>query len=138
MFFIGMPTFYLWGVMAAILNFIPYLGSVIGMIIVAVVALVTFDSALYALLAPLLYLACSTLEGQFITPAVLGRSLSLNPIVIFVSVAFWAWIWGPLGALMAVPILIIVKVIADQIEMLKPMGHIIGRDPLLVPLTPKT
>ncbi|MCB9931010.1 MAG: AI-2E family transporter [Alphaproteobacteria bacterium] len=136
MYLIGMPTYYLWGVMAALLNFIPYLGSVIGTVVVALVALVSFPTPLHAILAPVAYLACTTVEGQFVTPSILGRSLSLNPIVIFVGVAFWAWIWGPLGALMAVPILIVMKAVFSHVGALRPLGYLIASGDLEEDLPP--
>src|SRR3546814_6490863 len=90
--------------MAFVLNFIPYLGALIGAGVIALVALMTFDTVSYALVAPAAYLALTSLEGQVVTPSLLGRSLMLNPLVIFVSVLFWGWLWGVPGALMAVPL----------------------------------
>lgn len=128
MYAIDMPTPYLWGVMAALLNFVPYLGALIGIIVVGLVALLSFDDPTFALLAPGIYLVCNALEGQVITPAILGRRLLVSPMVIFLAVAFWAWLWGPLGALLAVPMMIVMKIVADSVPALQPIGHIIGRD----------
>jgi len=116
MFAIGMPNPVLWGAMATILNFIPYLGALIGVATVAVVALLSFDDASLMVLAPVLYLACTTIEGNFITPAVVGRRLEMNPVVVFLSIAFWGWLWGIMGVLIAVPLLVIIKVFSDHLE----------------------
>lgn len=79
MFALGMPNPVLWGVMATVLNFIPYLGALIGVGIVAIVALLSFEDASLIILVPLLYGACTTIEGNFVTPAVVGRRLEMNP-----------------------------------------------------------
>jgi predicted PurR-regulated permease PerM len=71
------------------------------------VGLMAFESLAYALVAPVFYLAVSTIEGQFITPGVVGLRLALSPLLVFLAVAFWTWFWGPLGALLAVPLLIV-------------------------------
>tara|TARA_R110002073_G_scaffold314747_1_gene487131 strand:- start:1186 stop:2289 length:1104 start_codon:yes stop_codon:yes gene_type:complete len=128
LFFIGMPTPYVWGVMATLLNFVPYLGSLAGAVIVTLVALLSFDDAVYALLAPAIYLVATTIEGQFVTPAIVGNRLLVSPMVIFVGIVFWAWLWGPLGALLAVPLMIVLKISADRIPGMRGLGHIIGRD----------
>ena len=118
MFVLGMPMPIVWGVMATLLNFIPYLGAVIGVVIVTSFALVQFDPISTALLVGASYYLCTFIEGQFITPLALGRRLSLNPVMLFVFVAFWAWLWGVAGALIAVPILVVVKVFASHFESL--------------------
>lgn len=111
---VGLPNALLWGAMACILNFIPYIGALVGLSIVAIVSIITFDSLGHAVIAPLIYAGCNILESQLITPSVLGRRLSLNPVVVFVSVIFWGWLWGMVGAMMAVPLLIIVHVLCTH------------------------
>jgi predicted PurR-regulated permease PerM len=74
------------------------------------VGLVTFPSLTHAVVAPVLFLAFATLEGHFITPSIMGRHLTLNPLTVFLSLVFWAWLWGPIGAFLAVPLLIVVLV----------------------------
>src|SRR5690606_28930507 len=106
MWAIGMPNPLLWGVMAALLNYVPYVGALVGLAVVAVVALVSFDSAGTALLVPALYFACTTIEGQFVTPMLLGKRFEMNPVMVFLSIATWGWLWGVPGALMAVPLLV--------------------------------
>jgi predicted PurR-regulated permease PerM len=116
---IGLPNALLWGAMAGVLNFIPYLGALVGVIIVTVVAIITFDSLGHAALVPLCYVGFNILESQLITPSVLGKRLSLNPVLVFTSVIFWGWLWGMAGAMMAVPFLIIVKIACDYFEKLR-------------------
>lgn len=114
--FTELPNPFLWGALATILNFIPYLGAVVGAAIVFAVAVVTLDHGEAIMAPPLIYLALTTIEGQLVTPWFLGRRLEMNPVVIFVGVAFWGWLWGVSGAVMAVPILLIIKVIVDNLE----------------------
>ena len=114
LYFLGMPEPHIWGVIAAVANFIPYIGAVLGMAAAGMVAVVTFDTLGAALLIPGFYFLCTFLEGQFITPLVVGKRLQINAVVIFVSVAFWAWLWGLVGALLAVPILVIIKTLCSH------------------------
>ena len=122
----GMPNAILWGVMAAALNFVPYVGALVGVAVVAVVALVSFDSPGIVLLVPALYFACTVIEGQFITPALLGRRLEMNTVAVFLSVAIWGWLWGVLGALMAVPLLVSLRVLCDHFEGLSGLGEFLA------------
>ncbi len=103
---VGMPDPLAWAVLGFILNFIPYIGALLMQAALFLVALVTFPTLSHALLAPALYLAFTTLEGHFITPAVVGRRLTLNPLTVFLALVFWTWLWGPVGAFLAVPLLI--------------------------------
>lgn len=127
MYLIGMPNPILWGALAGILNFIPYLGPVINITIVGLVALVSFESVAHALLAPLAYLLLNGIEASLVTPTVLGWRLKLNPVVIFIALTFWTWIWGILGGLLAVPLLATTKIICDKIEVLRPIGELLGQ-----------
>lgn len=124
---LGLPNPILWGTMACLLNFVPYLGAMVGVAVVAVVALLTFDGLGQALLAPLAYLALTSLEGLFVTPTILGQRLTLNPLAIFVGIIFWGWMWGVVGALLAVPVLVSFKIVADHVDRLKPIGELLGR-----------
>ena len=124
---LGMPNPLLWGVMAAVLNFVPYLGATVGVAILAGVSLLTFDAPTQAISAPLAYLVLTGLEGGVITPVILGRRLSLNPVAIFLGLFFWGWIWGVAGALLAVPILASLKIVCDRIEPLAGVGELLGR-----------
>jgi predicted PurR-regulated permease PerM len=117
----------MWGILVALLNFIPYFGSVGGVIILAAVGLLTFDSPWRGLLPPLLYMALHLLEANLVTPALLGRRFTLNPVAIFVSLIFWVWLWGVPGAMLSVPILVSLKVVCDRIPAVSSFGELIGR-----------
>jgi len=123
----GMPNPALWGVMAAVLNFIPYLGPLVGAIVVAAAALLTFDGIGHVLIPPLVYLAWNALEGMVITPLVLGRALLLSPVLVFVWFLAWSWLWGIPGALLAVPLLAATKIVADSVPSLQPLGRLLAR-----------
>lgn len=126
MWLLEMPSPYLWGIMAAALNFMPYVGAIIGAVVLALVALVSIEPVGQAMLVPLVYLFLTSVEGQFITPAVVGNRLSLNPLIIVIAVAFWAWIWGIAGVLVAVPLLIIARILSEQLPALAALGHAIS------------
>lgn len=123
---LGVPNAIVWGVMAALMNFLPYIGALLTMIIVAVISIVSFDSFAYALLAPGFMLTCNIIEGQFLTPLIVGRRLELNAVAIFIAVAFWSWLWGLVGALIAVPLLVVVKVFCDHFEGLQAVGNFLS------------
>src|SRR5262245_7083390 len=103
---VGLPNPLLWGVLAGTLSFVPYLGPAIIVATLFVIGLLSFPSLTDALVAPVLWIFVTTLEGQIITPTIIGHRLTLNPFLVFLSIAFWAWMWGPLGAFLAVPLLI--------------------------------
>ncbi|MEJ2539155.1 MAG: AI-2E family transporter, partial [Gemmatimonadota bacterium] len=124
---LGMPNPILWGIMAALLNYIPYVGGLVGYVIVGFVALTTFDTMGRALLVPAVYLVLNIIESNVVTPAILGRELTLNPVMIFTWLIFWGWIWGIPGALLAIPLLAMAKIVADNIETLAPLGAFLGR-----------
>lgn len=126
MHLLGMPNAILWGVMVALFNYIPYIGPAISGTVLTIVAFLTFDDVGDILLVPLTYFVLETIEGQFITPLLTGRSLTLNPVMIFLSMLLWAWIWGVVGALMAVPILMTFKIFCDHIQSLQPIGEFVS------------
>ena len=127
MYLLGMPNPFLWGVLAGLLNFIVYLGPVVGITVIALVAFTSFDNVAQAVLPPLAYFVINGIEGNFVTPFILGRRLVMNPIVIFLSLLIWGWLWGVPGALIAVPMVVILKIICDNTETLKPVGEFLGR-----------
>jgi predicted PurR-regulated permease PerM len=123
---IGMPTPFVWGTAAALLNFLPYVGALMTVLLVAAIAIVSFDSLTYALLAPAFIICCNVIEGQFVTPMVVGRRLEINAVAIFVAVAFWSWLWGFVGALIAVPLLVVIKVFCDHFDSLRHVGNFLS------------
>lgn len=125
----GMPNPVLWGVAAALLNFVPYIGAIGGILMVGMVALISFESIGYAMVPPLIYAAFAVIEGQFATPALLGRRLELNSVAIFICVALWGWLWGIVGALIAVPLLVVVKVFCDHFDGLRSLGEFLSGQP---------
>jgi predicted PurR-regulated permease PerM len=122
----GMPNPSLWGVIAGFLNFIPYLGAAVSLTIITLVSALTFDSLLQIALPPMAFLAVTTIEGNFLTPMIVGRRLTLNPIAVFLTILFWGWLWGIPGALMAVPILAVFKILCDAHKPLHPLGALLG------------
>jgi predicted PurR-regulated permease PerM len=128
MWIIGIPNALVWGVASTVLNFLPYVGALIAIVLVGVISIVTFDDTLYALIAPGFILLVHILEGQFLTPMLLGRRLELNAVFVFISISFWSWLWGFVGALMAVPILVIIKVVCDNFETLRPIGNFLAAE----------
>ena len=125
MYLVGMPNPLLWGALGGLLNFVPYLGPLVNIIVITIVALVSFESVSYALLAPLVYLLINGIEGSLVTPAFVGYRLQLNPVVIFIALTFWGWLWGVIGALLAVPLLATFKIVCDSIPLLRPISRLL-------------
>jgi predicted PurR-regulated permease PerM len=123
---LGLANPAMWGVMVALLNFVPYLGALTGIICMTIGAVLSFDSLGYALIFPAVYLAFGTLEGSFITPWVMGRSLTLNPVIILFSLTFWGWMWGIVGIILAVPILAAFKIFCTHIKPLEPLSEFLS------------
>lgn len=123
---LGMPSPVLWGLAAFFLNYLPFVGSFIGTASGGLIGLLTFDQIEWALVPAVAYFTITTIEGNFITPHVLGHRLELNPVAILVSIALWGFIWGVAGVILAVPILIIVKVVCDNILALESFGHFLS------------
>lgn len=127
LWFIGMPNPLLWGVLAAALNYIPFAGLFAGTAIVTIVALGELPSVGTAMLAPAIYLTSNALEANILTPAVLGHSISLNPVVILIAVFVGGWLWGIGGIFLAVPLLLILKIACDTRESLRPIAVFLER-----------
>ncbi|RJP23926.1 MAG: AI-2E family transporter [Candidatus Abyssobacteria bacterium SURF_5] len=121
---LGMPNPVLWGILAAIVNFVPYVGPAVTLVVLGAVALLTFDHWLRILLPPLAFFVLTSLEGQVITPSIMGRQLTMNPIAVFVGILFWGWIWGIPGILLAVPILTVLRIIFKNVDQLKPLSRV--------------
>lgn len=122
MWITGMPQPMVWGAVAFLFNFVPYVGAAVGVGLSAAVAIVTFPSLPHALLVPSLFLGATLVEGQFLTPILLGRRMELNTVAVFVTLVFWGWLWGIAGALMAMPFLVCLKVVCDNFEPLRTLG----------------
>jgi predicted PurR-regulated permease PerM len=123
---LGLRNPVMWGAMVTLLNFVPYLGALTGIICMTIGALLSFDSLGYALIFPGVYLAFGTLEGSFITPWVMGRSLTLNPVIILLSLTFWGWMWGIVGIILAVPILAAFKILCAHIKPMEPLAEFLS------------
>lgn len=111
--FLGMPTPLMWGGIVAVLNYIPYLGPIASALLLALGGLIVFTDPWYAMLPALSFTVLHLLEANLFTPAIIGHRLTINPLLILVALSFWAWVWGTTGALLAVPLLIILKTILD-------------------------
>ena len=119
---LGMPNPLLFGVLAFALNYIPFLGAIAGVLLAFFIGVISFDTVSSALLVAGVYLGLTTIEGQLITPYAVGRSLKLNPVLVFVAVAFWGWAWSVIGMFIAVPALIVLRVFSDKIPALEGLG----------------
>ena len=127
LYWLGVPNAAMWGMLVAVLNFVPYFGPVVGILLLGMVGLLSFDTLWLGLLPPAWYLLLHTLEANFITPVLLGRRFTLNPVVIFVSLIFWTWLWGVPGALLSVPILVSIKVVCDRVPQLSSVSELLTK-----------
>ena len=126
---LGFPNAALWGAIAAFANFVPYFGPIVAVGLTAVAGIISAPSIEFAVAGALLHAGINFIEGQFVTPLILGKRFTISPIVIFVAVAFWGWIWGIAGALMAVPIVLILRGLSSRIEGLETLSVILGNKP---------
>jgi predicted PurR-regulated permease PerM len=122
-----MPDPILWGAAVVVLEFIPYLGALVMVVILSVTALAVFGDIGHVLLIPASFLLINIIQSNVVSPIFLGHRLALNPVAIFVGLAFWFWIWGIPGAFIAVPLLATFKIFCDHIEMLASVGEFLGR-----------
>jgi predicted PurR-regulated permease PerM len=123
---LGMPNPIMWGALAAILNFIPYIGSAVTLLLLVIVAFVSFDSLGRVAAVAASYLALATIEGQVVQPLVVGRRLELNPIIVFLAVWFGGWFWGIAGIVIAVPSLVALKVVAEHSRRAEPLVEVLS------------
>ena len=123
MYFCGLGDPLLWGAIAFLLNYIPMLGPLFGIGTFLLAGLLTFDSLWWALLPPALYLGIHLIEGETLTPMLIARRFTLNPVLVILSLVFWFWMWGVPGAILAVPLLAIFKIICDRVRPLMALGH---------------
>ena len=124
---LGMPNPILWGVMAAFLTFIPYLGHMVGVTVVSLVAAMTFDNAGWMFAVAGAYALLAVIEGSFAYPMIVGHRLELNPVVLLIGLMVWGWIWGIPGALLAVPLMVAFKILCDHVETLHPVGEFMAK-----------
>ena len=113
LYLLDMPTPLMWGGIVAVLNYIPYLGPIASALLLALGGLMAFADPWYAFLPAICFIGVHLVEANFITPFFVGRRLTINPLLILVALSFWAWVWGTTGALLAVPLLIIMKTVLD-------------------------
>lgn len=126
----GMPSPMLFGLAVFLLNYIPYLGPISGVIITMLVGLFVYDDLFTPFMVGMTYFGISAIEGQLITPYFVSRKLQLNTVVVFLTVALWAWLWSVIGMIVAVPILVVMRVLADHIPGLEKFGNFLaGEDP---------
>ena len=126
MWALGMPDPLLFAVAACLLNYIPYIGAILGAGMTLVVGLLTFPGMGEALIPAVAYYALTSIEGQFVTPYAVGRNLKLNTVVVFIAVAFWAWLWSVVGMLIAVPLLVAIRVLCGNIPALHNLGDFLS------------
>jgi predicted PurR-regulated permease PerM len=112
---VGYPSPVIFGILAALLNYVPYVGPATMVLVLFGIGMVTFPSLGHAFVAPIGLIAVTTLEGHFVTPTIVGRRLTLNPLLVFLALAFWTWMWGPIGAFLAVPLSIVGLVIVNHL-----------------------
>ena len=124
---LGMPNVLLWGALVACLEFVPYLGALTAMVVFTLAGLSTFPDLARALMIPGSFLAINLIQANFATPLVLGHRLTLNPVAIFIGLAFFFWIWGVAGAFLAVPLLATFKIFCDHIVSLAAIGEFLGQ-----------
>lgn len=111
LWFLGMDSPVMWGGIVAVLNYIPYIGPIAASLLLAAGGLMTFNDAWSALLPPAVFIGLHMVEANVVTPMIVGKRVKINPLLILLSLSFWAWVWGTTGALLAVPLLIIIKTI---------------------------
>jgi predicted PurR-regulated permease PerM len=125
-YFLGMPMGYLWGLLAFLFNYIPFVGAIAGVALSGFMAVTVFDSLTYALVIPAAYALINGIENQLITPVFLGRRLQINSVAILIALTFWSWEWGIAGTMLAVPILVTIKVFCDHLDGMQGVGEFLS------------
>ena len=127
LWYFGVRQYIIWGLLAGIFNSIPYLGPVLVTGGLGIVAFIQFDDVRRTIVVCAVAFAITSLEGFLLTPALVGRAARMNPVAVFVGLLFWSWVWGLWGAVLAVPMLMMLKAICDHIEDLQPIGELLGK-----------
>ena len=126
LWWLGLEQAVIWGILAGILNSVPYFGPIVvtgGLMVVAYLQFRTYDMTFYV---AGIALVITTLEGWLLTPTLMGKAASINPVAIFIGIIFWSWVWGVWGLILAVPMLMMLKAVCDRIEELQPIGELLG------------
>lgn len=126
MYLLDVPYPRVWGLLGFLLNYLPFIGGVSGTLAVAAFSIATFDSLAFALIPPAVYGFLTSFEAQFITPYLIGKRLEMNAVSVLLTVVIWGWLWGITGALMAVPFLVMFKVICDNVPGWQTVGNFFG------------
>ena len=126
MYVLGMPNAMLWVVVAAVLNFVPYVGAVANIVLLGLAAFTVFDDTSRALMVPGVFLALNLIESNLVTPMIYGNRMKLNTVALFIGLVFWWYLWGIPGAILAVPMMAAFKIVCDHIESLSPVGEFLG------------
>lgn len=126
LWWLGMPSPWLWGAMTVMLEFIPFLGAALMVGLLTVAALGHFDDTAHIVLVPATYLVITTLQNNLVSPMAYGQRLKLNPVAVFIGVLFWWFLWGVAGAFLAVPFFAALKILCDHVESLAPLGSFLG------------
>lgn len=126
---LGMSNPLLWGVLTVVMEFIPYIGPILMLVILTIAAMGVFDNLGQILLVPGAFFVANFIQGNIVTTMVLGRRLALNSVALFVGLAFWFWIWGVPGAFIGVPLMAVLKICCDHVEALAPVGEFLGARP---------
>ena len=125
MWLCGVANPVLWGAVAFVLNFVPILGAMVGLVIFLMASVLALGVTWWALLPVGLYFAIHVLEGEFATPMLLARRFTINPVALILALIFWYWMWGVAGAILAVPLLAIAKIVCDELRPLRALGHLL-------------
>lgn len=125
MWLCGVANPVLWGAVAFVLNFVPILGAMVGIVIFLMVSVLSLGVSWWALLPVGLYLGIHIIEGEFATPMLLARRFTINPVAVILALIFWGWMWGVTGAILAVPLLAITKIVCDDLRPLRAFGHLL-------------
>jgi len=126
LWWLGLEQAALWGLVAGILNSIPYYGPLLVTAGLSIVGFLQFGTIGMTAAVAGVSLLITTVEGSLLTPALMGRAASMNRVAIFAGLLFWSWVWGIWGMLLAVPMMMVIKVVCDHVDSLQPVGHLLG------------